>query len=113
MCPSPGTLTIGIALCCLFSSTVISEKTPEFEFTSPLYEVSLSEGPYKASSHEVLHVGLIPPKQEVRYEIMSLVDSRSQDMFKIDPNDGVITVTKDLDREYMDSHYLKVLASRN
>ena len=114
MCPSPGKPPGLFLFVVVFFSSVLSEETPSFEFASPLYEVSLAEGPYKASPdpHEVLHVTLIPPKQEVRYEIMSLVDSRSQDMFKIDPSDGVITVTQDLDREYMDSHYLKVLASR-
>ena len=45
--------------------------------------------------------------------MVALVDSRSQDMFDIDPNTGTISTNIKLDREFMDVHYLRIVATTN
>lgn len=40
----------------------------------------------------------------------SLVDSRSQTLFSLDPSSGKVTTTARLDRENVDVHYFQVLA---
>lgn len=52
-----------------------------------------------------------PEDSPVVYSMLSLLDSRSQSMFKVDSRTGVITTTTSLDREQMDVHYFKVVAT--
>ena len=47
------------------------------------------------------------------YSIVLLVDSWSQDMFAIDTNTATITTNDKLDREFMDVHYLRIVATTN
>ncbi|XP_043374581.1 cadherin EGF LAG seven-pass G-type receptor 3 [Dermochelys coriacea] len=44
------------------------------------------------------------------YSMDALMNSRSMELFSIDPNNGLITTTKALDRETMDLHYFRVTA---
>lgn len=43
--------------------------------------------------------------------MVSLIDSRSQSMFKVDSRTGVVTTSTSLDREQMDVHYFRVVAT--
>lgn len=52
-----------------------------------------------------------PEDSPVVYSMVSLLDSRSQSMFKVDSRTGVITTTLSLDREQMDVHYFRVVAT--
>ena len=45
------------------------------------------------------------------YKMTSLLDSRSQDLFEIDPRTGEISTRAEIDREFMDVHYFKVTAT--
>uniref|UniRef100_A0A8C3TG58 Cadherin EGF LAG seven-pass G-type receptor 3 n=1 Tax=Chelydra serpentina TaxID=8475 RepID=A0A8C3TG58_CHESE len=44
------------------------------------------------------------------YSMDALMNSRSMELFSIDPKNGLITTTKALDRETMDLHYFRVTA---
>lgn len=52
-----------------------------------------------------------PEDSPVVYSMVSLLDSRSQSMFKVDSRTGVISTTTSLDREQMDVHYFRVVAT--
>lgn len=52
-----------------------------------------------------------PEDSPVVYSMLSLLDSRSQSMFRVDSRTGVITTTLSLDREQMDVHYFRVVAT--
>lgn len=52
-----------------------------------------------------------PEDSPVVYSMISLLDSRSQSMFKVDSRTGVITTMTSLDREQMDVHYFRVVAT--
>lgn len=52
-----------------------------------------------------------PEESPVVYSMVSLLDSRSQSMFKVDSRTGVISTTMSLDREQMDVHYFRVVAT--
>lgn len=52
-----------------------------------------------------------PEDSPVVYSMVSLLDSRSQSMFKVDSRTGVITTSTSLDREQMDVHYFRVVAT--
>lgn len=52
-----------------------------------------------------------PEDSPVVYSMVSLLDSRSQSMLKVDSRTGVITTTMSLDREQMDVHYFRVVAT--
>ncbi|XP_073973404.1 protocadherin-like wing polarity protein stan isoform X2 [Rhodnius prolixus] len=45
------------------------------------------------------------------YSMVSLLDARSQPMFRIEASSGVVSTTARLDREVMDVHYLSVTAT--
>ncbi|KAK7789529.1 hypothetical protein R5R35_000833 [Gryllus longicercus] len=52
-----------------------------------------------------------PENSPVTYSMVSLLDSRSQGMFAVDPMSGVVTTLTSLDRELVDVHYFRVTAS--
>lgn len=51
-----------------------------------------------------------PEKSPVSYSMVSLLDSRSQTMFTVDPRSGIVTTLTSLDRELVDMHYFRVTA---
>nr|CAD7407307.1 unnamed protein product [Timema cristinae] len=51
-----------------------------------------------------------PENSPVSYSMVSLLDSRSQGMFSIEPNSGVVSTLTSLDRELVDVHYFRVTA---
>ncbi|XP_037956200.1 protocadherin-like wing polarity protein stan isoform X2 [Teleopsis dalmanni] len=52
-----------------------------------------------------------PEDSPVVYSMVSLLDSRSQSYFKVDSRTGVVTTSASLDRELMDVHYFRVVAT--
>lgn len=52
-----------------------------------------------------------PEESPVVYSMVSLLDSRSQSMFKVDSRTGIISTAMSLDREQMDVHYFRVVAT--
>lgn len=52
-----------------------------------------------------------PEDSPVVYSMVSLLDSRSQSMFKVDSRSGIISTAASLDRELMDTHYFRVVAT--
>lgn len=52
-----------------------------------------------------------PEDSPVVYSMVSLLDSRSQSMFKVDSRSGIVTTSTSLDRELMDVHYFRVVAT--
>jgi cadherin EGF LAG seven-pass G-type receptor 1 len=51
-----------------------------------------------------------PEGAAVTYSMVSLLDSRSQGLFSIDPSSGSVTTKAKLDRENVDVHYFRVTA---
>ncbi|KAM7293930.1 protocadherin-like wing polarity protein stan, partial [Ixodes scapularis] len=47
---------------------------------------------------------------DLSYSLHAVLDARSQAMFSIDPLSGVVTTTTVLDREFIEVHYLRVVA---
>lgn len=41
----------------------------------------------------------------------SLLDARSQQFFALDPKSGIVTTVEKLDRERMDVHYFRIVAT--
>ncbi|CRK90013.1 CLUMA_CG003735, isoform A [Clunio marinus] len=82
---------------------------------SPHFELSL----YVASVLEEQPPGLKvttvqardPEDSPVVYSMISPSDARSQNMFKIDSRSGVITTSASLDREQINMHYFRVIAT--
>jgi cadherin EGF LAG seven-pass G-type receptor 1 len=88
----------------------------ELRNQSPYFEHAL----YVASVLEEQPVGTTvistlrardPEDSPVQYTMVSLLDSRSQAMFKIDSRSGVVVTATNLDRELMDVHYFRVIAT--
>jgi hypothetical protein len=52
-----------------------------------------------------------PEGAAVTYSMVSLLDSRSQGLFGVDPATGVVTTKAKLDRETVDVHYFRVTAT--
>lgn len=52
-----------------------------------------------------------PEDSPVQYTMVSLLDARSQTMFKVDARSGVVTTATNLDRELMDVHYFRIIAT--
>ncbi|XP_035787631.1 protocadherin-like wing polarity protein stan isoform X1 [Anopheles albimanus] len=52
-----------------------------------------------------------PEDSPVVYSLVSLLDSRSQSMFKVDSRTGLVLTSATLDRELMDVHYFRVIAT--
>lgn len=52
-----------------------------------------------------------PEDSPVVYSMVSILDSRSQGMFKVDSRSGQVSTSTTLDRELMDVHYFRVVAT--
>ncbi|XP_055589136.1 protocadherin-like wing polarity protein stan isoform X4 [Uranotaenia lowii] len=87
----------------------------ELRNQSPYFEQAL----YVAAVQEEQVAGIAvitvrardPEDSPVVYSMVSLLDSRSQSMFKVDPRTGIVTTSTSLDRELMDVHYFRVIAT--
>lgn len=87
----------------------------ELRNQSPYFEQAL----YVTSVLEEQPVGTVvttvrardPEDSPVVYSMVSLLDSRSQSMFKVDSRSGVVSTSTSLDRELMDVHYFRVIAT--
>ena len=85
------------------------KSNPPF-FKRPNYNVNVVEEGSK--QHTVTTIQATDPQgKQLTYSMVALVDSRSQDMFNIDENSGTISTATKLDREFMDVHYLRILAT--
>ncbi|XP_037887303.1 protocadherin-like wing polarity protein stan isoform X2 [Glossina fuscipes] len=86
----------------------LRNQSPYFE--QALYVASvLEEQPSGASVTTVR--ARDPEDSPVVYSMVSLLDSRSQSFFKVDSRTGVVTTSASLDRELMDVHYFRVVAT--
>lgn len=98
-----------------FNDTDIAKRIRrELRNQSPFFEQAL----YVASVLEECEPGIVvttvkardPENSPVKYSMTSLLDSRTQKMFDIDPKMGTITTKVKLDRELIDVHYLRIKA---
>lgn len=86
----------------------LSNQSPYFE--QPLYTASVLEE--QPSGVSVITVRARDPEDSpIVYSMVSLVDSRSQSMLKIDSRSGLISTSASLDRELMDVHYFHIVAT--
>lgn len=99
-----------------FNDTDIAKRVKrELRNQSPYFE----HGLYVASVLEEQPIGTSvttvrardPEDSPVVYSMVSLLDSRSQSMFKVDSRTGIISTSISLDRELMDVHYFRVVAT--
>ncbi|ALC40622.1 stan [Drosophila busckii] len=99
-----------------FNDTDIAKRVRrELRNQSPYFEQAL----YVASVLEEQPAGAAvttvrardPEDSPVVYSMVSLLDSRSQSLFKVDSRTGVVTTSAGLDRELMDVHYFRVVAT--
>lgn len=99
-----------------FNDTDMAKRVKrELRNQSPYFEQAL----YVASVLEEQEVGTAvttvrardPEDSPVVYSMVSLLDSRSQSMFKVDSRTGMVTTSTSLDREQMDVHYFRIVAT--
>lgn len=99
-----------------FNDTDIAKRVRrELRNQSPFFEQHL----YVASVLEECDPGMVvttvkardPENSPVTYSMTSLLDSRTQTMFDIEPKTGTITTKVKLDRELVDVHYFRVTAT--
>ncbi|XP_050305133.1 protocadherin-like wing polarity protein stan isoform X2 [Anthonomus grandis grandis] len=98
-----------------FNDTDIAKRIRrELRNQSPFFEQHL----YVASVLEECEAPVIvttvkardPENSPITYSMTSLLDSRTQSMFDIDPKTGVVSTKVQLDRELVDVHYFRVTA---
>ena len=82
-----------------------SSRLAELAFPFSLYETFIPEG--RANRNNFFSVK-IKTSTPVKYQMTSLIDSRSQRLFSIDESTGDISTVSDIDREFMSVHYFKV-----
>ncbi|KAJ6621562.1 Protocadherin-like wing polarity protein stan, partial [Pseudolycoriella hygida] len=99
-----------------FNDTDIAKRVKrELRNQSPYFEQAL----YVASVLEEQPIGTSvltvrardPEDSPVVYSMVSLLDARSQSMFKVDSRTGLVSTSISLDRELMDVHYFRVIAT--
>ncbi|KAL5289018.1 CELSR2 family protein [Megaselia abdita] len=99
-----------------FNDTDIAKRVRrELRNQSPYFEQAL----YVASVLEEQPAGVSvatvrardPEDSPVVYSMVSILDSRSQSLFKVDSRTGVVTTSAGLDRELVDVHYFRVVAT--
>lgn len=99
-----------------FNDTDIAKRVKrELRNQSPYFEQAL----YVASVLEEQPAGSTvttvrardPEDSPVVYSMVSLLDSRSQSLFKVDSRTGLVATASSLDRELMDVHYFRVVAT--
>ncbi|KAL1116918.1 hypothetical protein AAG570_005387, partial [Ranatra chinensis] len=81
----------------------------EMSFERALYVASVMEE--QEAGLEVCTVAVKTTDEAMLYSMVSLLDSRSQAMFGIDSNTGIVSTLTRLDREVMDVHYFRITAS--
>ena len=81
-----------------------------FSFPSSLYETFITEGKTLRKNFFSVRMKSSGP---IKYQMTSLIDSRSQDFFDIDTANGEISTVAEIDREFMDVHYFKVTGAEN
>ena len=87
----------------------------EMRNQAPFFDQAL----YKATVPEEQPAGITvtkvvasdPENSPISYSMTSLLDSRSQQFFSLDSKSGIITTIEKLDREKMDVHYFRIVAS--
>jgi hypothetical protein len=87
----------------------------EMRNQAPFFDQAL----YKASVPEEQAAGITvtkivasdPENSPISYSMTSLLDSRSQQFFSLDPKSGIVSTIEKLDREKMDVHYFRIVAS--
>lgn len=98
-----------------FNDTDIARRVRrELKNQSPFFEHHL----YVASVLEECDPGVVvttvkardPENSPVTYSMTSLLDSRTQYMFELDPKTGTVTTKVKLDRELVDVHYFRLTA---
>lgn len=52
-----------------------------------------------------------PENSPLTYSMTSLLDARSQGFFSLDSKSGIVTTVEKLDREKMDVHYFRIVAT--
>ncbi|CAN8002126.1 unnamed protein product, partial [Ixodes hexagonus] len=82
-------------------------QAPHFERS--LYIASVPEGRDRGYVVETV-TATSAVSSDLSYSLHAVLDARSQAMFSIDPLSGVVTTTTILDREFIDVHYLRVVA---
>uniref|UniRef100_A0A1I8NR21 Protocadherin-like wing polarity protein stan n=1 Tax=Stomoxys calcitrans TaxID=35570 RepID=A0A1I8NR21_STOCA len=86
----------------------LRNQSPYFE--QALYVASVLEEQPAGSSVTTVRAR-DPEDSPVVYSMVSLLDSRSQSLFKVDSRTGIVTTSASLDRELMDVHYFRVVAT--
>ncbi|CAL8121926.1 unnamed protein product [Orchesella dallaii] len=79
-------------------------------FDQPLYIAAVPEE--QPAGITVTTIGATDPEnQPLTYSMTSLLDARSQQFFSLDSKSGVVSTTSRLDRERMDVHYFRIVAT--
>ncbi|ODM96856.1 Protocadherin-like wing polarity protein stan [Orchesella cincta] len=79
-------------------------------FDQPLYIAAVPEE--QPAGITVTTIGATDPEnQPLTYSMTSLLDARSQQFFSLDSKSGVVQTTSRLDRERMDVHYFRIVAT--
>ncbi|XP_058860276.1 cadherin EGF LAG seven-pass G-type receptor 2-like isoform X2 [Acipenser ruthenus] len=82
------------------------------QFQPPMYQVSVPEN--KPAGTAVVVVKAVDPDEgeagRLEYSIDALFDSRSNNLFAIDPQTGRVSTAEELDRETKDTHVFRVTA---
>ena len=89
---------------------VVNGQRGKFSFPSSLYETFITEGKTLRKNFFSVRIKSSSP---IKYEMTSLIDSRSQDFFDINESNGEISTISEIDREFMDVHYFKVTGAEN
>ncbi|XP_050548978.1 protocadherin-like wing polarity protein stan isoform X2 [Daktulosphaira vitifoliae] len=81
------------------------------QFERSLYVASVGEELPSGTIVCSVHARSMPPNNNpIEYQMSPIIDTRSHAMFTIDSNSGLVTTLVSLDREFMDVHYLRVIA---
>ncbi|XP_016121503.1 cadherin EGF LAG seven-pass G-type receptor 1-like, partial [Sinocyclocheilus grahami] len=85
------------------------------QFQLPYYQVSVPENEPAGTRVITLKATDSDPGEagKIEYGMEALLDSRSNDFFRIDPQTGSIETVQPLDREVKDTHVFKVTATDN
>ncbi|XP_036415720.1 cadherin EGF LAG seven-pass G-type receptor 2 [Colossoma macropomum] len=82
------------------------------QFQPPMYQVSVPEN--KAAGTSVVLLRAVDPDEgeagRLDYFIEALFDSRSNNLFAVDPESGLVSTVEELDRETKDTHVFRVTA---
>lgn len=79
-------------------------------FDQPLYIAAVPEE--QPAGITVTTIGATDPEnQPLTYSMTSLLDARSQQFFTLDSKSGMVSTTSKLDREKMDVHYFRIVAT--